>query len=281
MRHSWRALLERFSSTPRKGIENARDYRHQVGHTVLGGLRCPHLLCGSRLRRFRLSLRARNTNQCTRYRWILSTTSVSQRAVDDGFEYQAIRDADGQLAVELKPVPPEEQRYFLPLGRFNPNQIIIGKPPFPELEGAKVIGGEPPKHLLNKSPLLTTTPWGTKPILDEGAQAIPGGGTEATQAGMTYQPLASSFSLSYSHSLATVYGTAVLPYPETPGSPLQKPAGTNHQWISFDFVASNYFSNASGQTAGSHVPIVMYRWSQFSAYAIAPPNTYVGSLPSG
>lgn len=67
------------------------------------------------------------------------------RGLDDGYELQMHRGPLGELIVRRKDVSPETQRRALgPGGRLNLRQIIVGRPPFPELEGERVVFGEPP-----------------------------------------------------------------------------------------------------------------------------------------
>ena len=75
------------------------------------------------------------------------------RPVEDGFEFELLTAPDGEIGFQKRTLATATQKQSLPNGRFNPRHIIIGKPPFPELEGAKVAAGEPPRELLAQAPV--------------------------------------------------------------------------------------------------------------------------------
>ncbi len=143
-----------------------------------------------------------------------------------------------------------QQRALGASGHFTPNKIIVGMPPYPELE----------KNV--KTALAATDPDKTQLEVADIRRGIE---VPSDTYGQLFN--GQSFTLTNDGSTSTVYGNVLYPYdnsqPYGAANNITKPSGTNHQWLSVDFVTHNLQS--AGSTFGAHIGIILYRWRQLYA----------------
>ena len=175
------------------------------------------------------------------------------RPAGDGIELQLSVDALGRYQPSVSNVNAAQQVNALGTnGHLTPTKIIIGMPPYPELEAGTV------------SSLSATAAI----KVSAATSTISSNATPAD----TYQRLfnGQSFTMTNYGSTGTIYGNAIYPYnannPYGAENNIYKPSGTNHQWLSMDFTTSNFTS------AGTHIAVILYRWRQIYATSDPPPH---------
>lgn len=171
------------------------------------------------------------------------------RPANDGEELQLLADGDGSYKPSVSKVDPAQQlRALGKTGHLNPTKIIIGMPPYPELEAAAAKTAS----------------------VKNGSVQIPGAAVPTD----TWQQLfnGQAFTISNDGTTKTTYGNAVYPYdasqPYGAGNNIAKPSQTNHQWLSIDFVTHSFAAS------GAHFGVILYRWRQLFAQGGGVGNVY-------